>query len=148
MSIRFVPATPELIERFVMRPADEAEVSIACPYDSSRGVLEDSVNMSVEAAAAVDGDEVVAFFGLSESTSYLAHPWMLSAASISRYGRRALFVGFDIVTWWKRRTTGKLLCNYVHRENTSAVRYIQRLGAVVVPSPTGPFDFFYFPNHV
>ena len=146
MTLHFVPTTPDLVSRFAMRPADALEVSLARPDASPKTVASESVAMSIEACAAVAGDEVVALFGLAEAPQHLAYPWMLSASSVSRHGVQALRVGRSIVAWWKRRTQGKLLCNYVHRENTSAIRYIQRLGAVVVPSPTGPFDFFYFPN--
>lgn len=146
MTLRFVPVTEEHLVSFSLRPADATEVLLSRPDASPSVVVRESVALSIEACAAVDGDEVVALFGLAEAPQHLAYPWMLSAPSVGRHGVQALRVGRAIVAWWKRRTQGKLLCNYVHRENTSAIRYIQRLGAVVVPSPTGPFDFFYFPH--
>lgn len=147
MTVQYLPATTDLLKRFQMRSADVAEVALTCPGVDPLAVVHASVYESDAAACAVAGDgEVLSVFGVSNAPDQanVAYIWMLSSEGIHRHGKEALRHGRKVIQWCRRRTPGRLLCNYIHRTNHSARAYITRLGATIVANPAGEFDFFFF----
>ena len=125
--------------RLVLRPEDAAEVS-----PEWHALTEQEIALG-RVLAAWEGDELIALCGIALGDG-LAAPWLLASTSIQRHRRllakmaRALVA--DLRTY--RCTVG----NYIGKASASNRKFIQALGFVILPSPSGAHDFFYLPQHV
>lgn len=126
--------------RLVLRPEDAAEVS---PGWQERTEAEIAAG---RALAAWDGDELVALCGIAPSED-LASPWLLASPRISRHRRLLAKTARHLVA--DLRTYPCTVGNYIGKASASNRKFIQKLGFVILPSPSGDHDFFYLPkSHV
>lgn len=124
-----------------MRLADVIECGLSAPGLSLHEIIRRSVELTHQPLTAVDREgEVVAIFGCSfeESRGY---PWMLSTPYVTLHARALITLGRQQVAGWAAQAP--FLCNWIHKENFSARRYITRLGFSIFPAPNGDFDFFF-----
>lgn len=129
-----------------MRLADQIECGLACPGTSLYEILARSVETTDAPWTAVDADgEVVAIFGCAFENKQ-AYPWMLSTPYISKHARACIELGRICMEAWTvlaRAREVPILCNYIHKTNHSARRFITRLGFTILPAPNGDFDCFF-----
>lgn len=71
-------------------------------------------------------------------------PWMLCTTTLADVPRVAMaLVSDQVVSGW--RATHSVLCNFVHRRNARALRFVSWLGFTVGAEPCGPGgEFFLF----
>lgn len=133
-------AQPGDSARLVLRPEDAAEVTLGW-----QGRTEAEIAAG-RALAAWDGDELVALCGVAPGEDLLA-PWLLASPSIRRHRRLLAQKARHLVA-----TLRDDLCtvgNYIGKDSPSNRKFIQKLGFVILPSPSGDHDFFYLPkSHV
>jgi hypothetical protein len=129
-----------------MRIADQIECGLSRPGQSVWHTLHESVKLTENPLTAVDPEgEPVAIFGCAFDHTR-AYPWMLSTPYIRLFPRECLVLGRRITTDWADSAVERgipMLCNWIHKENLSARRFVESLGFTILPAPTGDFDFFY-----
>lgn len=124
-----------------LRPEDAQEVSAGWVDRTEAEIAAGRVR------AAWDGDELVALFGLTTGPDFMA-PWLLASPSISRYRRETCTEARKLVRLLQREGYPTVVGNYVGKQAAGNRRFIQALGFVILPCPTGDHDFFYLPKHV
>lgn len=129
-----------------MRLMDQLECGLSRPGVPLLDCIRESVETTQEPLTAVDPEgEPVAIFGCAFSQER-AYPWMLSSPQIKHYARDVVLHGRFCVSEWHalaRELEVRLLCNWIHKKNHSARRFVQALGFTILPAPNGDFDFFY-----
>ena len=122
-----------------MRAADVAECA-ACGYTDLEAVLREEVAISALCwAVHIDG-EPAALFGVAPLTGLLGEtgvPWLLGTPLVTRH-RRA-FIRTSAAYIARMHAAFSHLLNFVHAENTQAVRWLRHAGFTVhAPEPFGP----------
>lgn len=140
-SLTYRPAIPEDAVLIDLRPEDAAEVVLyGVPQEEA---LEFTIRNSRQAWTFEDSlGRVVALFGMSAKEG-LIHPWLVCSPLVTDHARDVVGLGRSLAALW--RTQPALVCNYISKDAAGARAFIQRLGFRIVPSPVGPFDFFYLP---
>jgi hypothetical protein len=125
----------DLAERIT--PADAAELSAA----------------GLTVAECVDGTpaqalrwhgRLVCLFGVVDHprTERGGVPWMLCTRTLDEVPRRAMVgISAQVVSGWLQQFD--TLCNFIHRHNTGAIRFVEWLGFRVVREPCGPGNQFF-----
>lgn len=141
MQVLFLPPTEADIQHVAahMRVADVAECN-ACGYTDMVAVLREEVAISALCwAVRIDG-EPAALLGVAPLRGLLSEtgvPWLLGTDLVTR--NRWAFIRTSRAYIDRMHTAFSHLLNFVHAENTQAVRWLKHAGFTVhAPEPFGP----------
>lgn len=137
--IRRIKALPGDSAKLALRPEDAAEVS-----PDWRTEVEAQIARGA-AAAFWDGTELVALAGVCTGPD-LACPWLLCSPSVARH--RATLMRRSRAVVGGLREVEETVGNYIGKQSLENRKFIQALGFVILPSPSGDHDFFYLPKNV
>lgn len=141
-----VRAKPSHAYRMKMREEDLHEVRLWAPGHDPYDALAMSMRLSGEAFAALEGAEVVAVGGYSLD-AHMIHPWLICSDLIKAHRKQLMRHSRAFLAGLRRDFPGRLICNYVNRDNAPARAFIQSLGFVIIPTPgKADFDFFFLPH--
>lgn len=127
--LKVLPASLMDATRLNMRQADVRELqefSIEQPVHTLMG----SINLSRSAYSVFDSmDRLVCIFGVAShpNNPTVGYPWMLCSDLIGEHRLTALRWARQTLDDWLEHYS--LLVNFVHEDNTSAIRWLQLLGA-------------------
>ena len=146
MPFTVVPATHRHAHLIVLRKSDEQEAAEWVPGLGPHMALSESIGHSTEAYSALVGDSVVAIYGFTVQ-DHEVHPWLMCSDQIGEHGRQFLRMARDHIQSLAKQYPGKLVGNYVFKENLQAKRLLSFLGFRWIHSPgLTKFDFFYHPQ--
>lgn len=140
-AILFRDPKPGDIEHIVkhLRPADRAECAALGEYDVA-GAIQRGLDSSVHSWVATANGEPALVMGVTPLGSLLADtgsPWMLGTHLVTKYGHALIRQSPAYIDQMLRAFPH--LLNFVHAENTRAVRWLKRTGFVLSPAaPYGP----------
>ena len=129
MTITYRPATAAdalaLAPR--LREADRLEVFLAAG-DVHAALLASIEAPGLSLAATNSGGEVIALFGVSDGPD-MGIPWMLASDEIMKHPRHLV----DGCRRWVSEMLPRyrLLVNYVHAENATAIAWLQHIGFTI-----------------
>jgi len=148
VNVQFTTPTEHDIQHVAahMRAADVAECQ-ACGFTDMAAVLRDEVAISVLCwAVRIDG-EPACLLGVAPLAGLLGEtgvPWLLGTELVTR-NRRA-FIRTSRAYIGRMHTAFEHLLNFVHAENTQAVRWLKHAGFAVHPAvPFGPKGALFHP---
>lgn len=107
-----------------LREQDEVEISLSNGYSPLQAITL-SFTMSQECHTIMYNDAPVGMFGVVDSGMFAA-PWLLASKEIEQFP--VTFI--KECTKWVDSMNDKhpLLINYVHKENTAAIKWLKYLG--------------------
>ena len=118
-----------------LRAADMDELHAAHGPDADPlALLENGLQITPDAMAAVQGGRVIALLGCAPAGTMLTPcgvPWLLGSDECARHGRLFVSLGRREVADWLRRF-GRLE-NYVDARNAASIRWLRRLGFTIHP---------------
>lgn len=102
-------------------------------HGSVESTIEKTVNQSREVFTALDGDQLLAMWGIVTPTwlSYVASPWMLSTKYIVNYPRPLLIGSKRMVKAWSEQYS--VLQNYIDSRYTESVNWARHSGFTIYP---------------
>lgn len=143
---------PEFLELIAMsvRKEDEREIEATTGMsviDSLRGIVDLCPDAQVGLLVTKEGVwELLGMYGIQDHGDQIGSPWMIGTDAIEEAGFEFARRSREQVDAWKRRF--KLMWNWVHAENETAVEWLESLGFEVcdVAEPYGAkgelFRFF------
>jgi hypothetical protein len=144
MKLTFRAATTADAFAMSLRKEDLHEALLWAPGLDPAQAVAHSIASTKGAVAALEGDAVIAIFGISEGAHTL-HPWLMCSSRIQRHAKQVIKTARALL--WLKLRSGRLMCNYVAADNAAAKSFLKHLGFVIVPSPGhDKFDFFFHPQ--
>jgi hypothetical protein len=132
-------AEPGDSDKLALRPEDQAEAN-----PNWRTAVEAEIAKG-HALSCWAGSTLVAMFGIAMAPDLLG-PWLLCSDHIERHKRhvmrRARVWVQRLHDWQNAPTVG----NYIGKQAHSNRKFVQALGFLIIPSPSGAHDFFYLPR--
>ncbi len=149
-SLTIVPAQLSHAFGLRVRASDIREIKLQHPGFHPNVVLAAGVmgtwETSGEAFTALDAGEVVAIGGYSME-GHRVSPWLIASDELQHHRKQLLRHSRAFLDNLLRDHPGRVVGNYVNRDNEPAVAFLQSLGAVIVPTPgRADFDYFFFPH--
>lgn len=143
MSLELRDLTPEAIDYVLahLSPADHAELEAAQLADPA-AVFHAAAQAAAVSGAFYEDDECVCVFGCNASAEPgVGIPWMIGTDRARLCGVPAAVVSPRMVE--RMRKHFPVLRNWVHREHTRAIRWLNWLGFRIRREPIGPGGAFY-----
>ncbi|MFN3914736.1 MAG: hypothetical protein ACK4K3_07435 [Aquabacterium sp.] len=133
------PAVPGDSLRLCLRPEDAEEASPGWQDRVEQQIAHGNVR------AFWEGDHLVALAGITPGPDFLS-PWLLTSERVTKHAKVALRIGRGVVQALQREphTVG----NYIGKSAKTNRRFVEALGFLILPCPSGDHDFFYLPKHV
>lgn len=105
-----------------MRPMDKKEITALCDHEEE--AVRQSIILSDEAYVAKNGEPVMIFGFVKKSYCI----WALGTVLVDLYHKELVKIGLQYINDCK----GKYgyMTNWIHEDNTKALRYIKRAGAL------------------
>lgn len=147
--ITFEPARLDAIEAIAanLRPADVAELAITSPGIPVRTILVDAmVDSRWATVVRVDGLPTIAYGVAPTSDPYIGAPWMLATPGLTKI--RRYFVAHCREEVRLMQQVFPVLFNRVHRDNETAIAWLEFCGFTVKRSDAQLFEFWKGALHV
>lgn len=125
--------------RLVLRQEDAQEVS-----PGWQATIEAEIAQGA-AQAYWEGEHLVALAGVAMGPDLLC-PWLLTSDRVIKHKKLVIRMGRRLVQALLREPT--VVGNYIGKHAKTNRRFVESLGFVILPSPSGDHDFFYLPKHV
>ncbi len=145
-TLRAVKAHPDDASRITLRKSDLEEAAAWVPGLPPHVALRESIEQATEAFTGLAGGKVVGIWGYRVAEHEICL-WLMCSDLIEQHSREFLLQSRQALDKLLKAHPGKLVCNYVAKNNLQAHRLLSYLGLRMIQSPgADQFNFFYHPK--